>query len=222
MYVNEWTMFGFSHFFGDILDLINDKTDRLARVVVNVLEVKVPGRPSLEDRLSRLPYEVRVVPLSEFQPERGELYVMGFSGKKMEPLRNDLKTRFGTKFDPLVHSKAIRQIGSSIGEGTIVDAGAIMGPWAEAGKHVILNRGSNIGHDSKIGDYCFIAPSAVLCGHVVLGENVFIGAHATVIPDVKIGENSIVAAGSVVTRNVPPNVMVAGIPAVVKKNLNGP
>lgn len=221
MHVMTFTMFGFSHFFGDIVDLIHDMDGRLSRVVVNVPEVKVSGRPTLEDRLGRLPYRVDVIPLSEFNPVFVDSYVMGFSGRKMVPLLDDLKARFGIKFDPLIHSKSMGQMGSSIDEGTMVDAGAIVGPWAKVGRHVILNRGSNVGHDCQIGDYCFIAPSAVLCGHVVLGENVFVGANATVLQDVKIGENTIVAAGAVVTRDIPSNVMVAGVPAVVKKSLNG-
>lgn len=215
-------MFGFSHFFGDLVDLIDDRKDRLFRIVLNVPEIPVPGRPTLKERLAKVPSAVEVLDLQDFKPIHGDLYVMGFSGKRMVPLRNDLKSRFGIKFDPLVHSKSIRQLGSKVGEGTIVDAGAIMGPWAQAGDHVVLNRGSNVGHDCHIGDYCFIAPSAVLCGHVVLGENVFVGANATILQDVKIGENAVVAAGAVVTKDVPPNVMVAGVPAVVKKNLNGP
>jgi acetyltransferase-like isoleucine patch superfamily enzyme len=52
-------------------------------------------------------------------------------------------------------------------------------------------------------------------GHI--GENCFISAGSTLIPEVKVGDNSIVAAGSVVITDVPPNVMVAGVPSKVKK-----
>jgi carbonic anhydrase/acetyltransferase-like protein (isoleucine patch superfamily) len=45
------------------------------------------------------------------------------------------------------------------------------------------------------------------------------GAAATILPGVTVGENSVVAAGAVVTANVPPNTVVAGVPAkVVKKS----
>ncbi len=54
---------------------------------------------------------------------------------------------------------------------------------------------------------------------VHIGENCWIGAGVIILPGVVIGDGSVVAAGSVVTNNVPDNVMVAGVPAVVKKQL---
>lgn len=55
---------------------------------------------------------------------------------------------------------------------------------------------------------------------VVLGTNVWIGSGATIIPGITIGDNSVVGAGSVVTRSVPANVVVAGNPARIIKRLN--
>ena len=55
---------------------------------------------------------------------------------------------------------------------------------------------------------------------VVLGNNVWIGDSAIVCKGVRIGENSIVGAGAIVTRDVPPNVIVAGNPARVVKELD--
>ncbi|MDB6146845.1 MAG: transferase hexapeptide repeat containing protein [Spartobacteria bacterium] len=52
---------------------------------------------------------------------------------------------------------------------------------------------------------------------VIIKDNVWIGMNATILKGVTIGENSVVAAGSVVTKSVPPNVVVAGNPAVVVK-----
>lgn len=54
---------------------------------------------------------------------------------------------------------------------------------------------------------------------VVIGRDVWVGANATILPGVSIGDFSIVAAGSIVTRDVPSGVLVAGNPAVVKKQL---
>ena len=48
---------------------------------------------------------------------------------------------------------------------------------------------------------------------IVIGKNVWIGANATVTPGVTIGDNAIVAAGAVVTRDVPPDTVVGGVPA---------
>lgn len=54
---------------------------------------------------------------------------------------------------------------------------------------------------------------------IVVKRNAWIGAGATVLPGVIIGENAVVAAGAVVSRDVPPNTVVAGVPARVVKAL---
>lgn len=55
---------------------------------------------------------------------------------------------------------------------------------------------------------------------VHIGDNVWLGDHCTVLKGVSIGENSVVAAGAVVVRDVPANVVVAGNPARVVKELD--
>ncbi len=59
----------------------------------------------------------------------------------------------------------------------------------------------------------FVAP-------VIIGQNVFIGVRAVILPGVKIGEGSFVSGGSVVTSDIPEDVIVRGNPAVVIHHLN--
>jgi galactoside O-acetyltransferase len=55
-------------------------------------------------------------------------------------------------------------------------------------------------------------------GRIEIGENVWLGANVIILPNVRIGNNSIIGAGSVVTKNVPENVVAVGVPAkVIKK-----
>ena len=54
---------------------------------------------------------------------------------------------------------------------------------------------------------------------VVIGQGSFVGAAATILPGVRIGARSFVAAGSVVTADVPPGMLVAGVPARVVRPL---
>jgi acetyltransferase-like isoleucine patch superfamily enzyme len=56
---------------------------------------------------------------------------------------------------------------------------------------------------------------------IYIKNGVWIGVGATVMPGVTVGENSVVAAGAVVTKDVPPNTVVAGVPAKIIKRLNG-
>ncbi|MFH1077966.1 MAG: acyltransferase [Patescibacteria group bacterium] len=81
----------------------------------------------------------------------------------------------------------------------------------------------------EIGDDVVIAPEAYILAHdastypfvghtaigkVRIGDGAFIGARAIILPNVTVGDRSIVGAGAVVTRDVPPDTVVAGNPAV--------
>lgn len=57
-------------------------------------------------------------------------------------------------------------------------------------------------------------------GRVIIGENAFVGANCIILPGVTIGKNTIVGAGSVVTRDVPDNLIVAGNPARKIKSID--
>ena len=52
---------------------------------------------------------------------------------------------------------------------------------------------------------------------VKIGNKVWIGAHATILPGVTIGNGAVVGAGAVVTKDVPENAVVAGVPAKIIK-----
>lgn len=60
---------------------------------------------------------------------------------------------------------------------------------------------------------------ALFAKPILIKKNAWIGAGAIILPGVTIGENSIVAAGSVVSKDVPKNVVVGGIPARILKNI---
>jgi acetyltransferase-like isoleucine patch superfamily enzyme len=54
-------------------------------------------------------------------------------------------------------------------------------------------------------------------GRIEIGENVWLGAHVIILPNVRIGNNAIIGAGSVVTKNIPEDVVAVGVPAKVIK-----
>lgn len=94
---------------------------------------------------------------------------------------------------------------------------AFVGAEAKIGKGVLINARASVHHDCTIGDFVEIAPSAEVLGNCTLNDNCYIGANATILPKITIGKNTIVAAGAVVTEDVPDNCLVAGVPAVIKK-----
>ena len=54
---------------------------------------------------------------------------------------------------------------------------------------------------------------------VAIGDDIWIGANAVILPGVTIGSHSVVAAGSVVTKDVPPHSLVAGVPAKIIRQI---
>jgi maltose O-acetyltransferase len=86
------------------------------------------------------------------------------------------------------------QGGVSIGESTLIAS------------HVAI---TSLTHDKDSAEY----GASLVTKPVTIGRNVWIGTHAVVLPGVTIGDGAIIAAGAVVTRDVLPGDIVAGVPA---------
>jgi len=94
----------------------------------------------------------------------------------------------------------------------------IIQPSVSIGDGCLINAGAIIHHDSVIGKFSEIAPSVTVTGNCNIGNYVFIGTGAIISPNIIIGDNAIVGAGSVVLKNIADGEKVTGIPAVGKKN----
>lgn len=98
-------------------------------------------------------------------------------------------------------------------------------PAARFGQGIMIDHGTGfvVGETAVVGNNCSFLHGVTLGGsgketgnrHPKIGENVLIGAGAKVLGNISVGEGSRIAAGSVVLRNVPPHVTVAGVPAKV-------
>ena len=110
----------------------------------------------------------------------------------------------------------------SVGEDTFisgplhVDLGAEVriGSRVQLGHHVVL---LTINHD--------MGPSSARCGPqvmapITIGDGVWIASRVTILPGVTIGDGAVVASGAVVSRDVEPNTLVAGVPARVVRVLD--
>lgn len=114
----------------------------------------------------------------------------------------------------------IGNYGNAIGEGCNIMTYTVLTNDILIGKCVLINLSCTIGHDVIIGDFVEICPGVKISGNCNIGNFTFIGTNSTVLPGIKIGENVVVGAGSVVTKDIPDNCMVVGVPAKVIKILS--
>jgi bifunctional UDP-N-acetylglucosamine pyrophosphorylase/glucosamine-1-phosphate N-acetyltransferase len=112
-----------------------------------------------------------------------------------------------------------------------LEAGAAVGNFVEM-KKSRLGRDSKAMHltylgDATIGEKTNIGAGTVTCNYdgknkheTVIEDEVKIGSDTMLVAPVRVGRNSVTGAGSVVTKDVPPDTLVAGVPAEIKKRLN--
>ena len=132
----------------------------------------------------------------------------------------------------------LRDMFAAFGEGSYIEPPLHAnwgGRFVSFGKNVYANFGLTLVDDTyiRVGDNCMFGPNVVIAtaGHPILpalrehglqynapvriGKNCWLGAGALVMPGVTIGDNSVIGAGSVVTRDIPSNVVAAGNPCRV-------
>lgn len=90
---------------------------------------------------------------------------------------------------------------------------------------IYIDDGALIGHNAVLATINHIEDpdfrGGMIFQPVHIGKNVWLGANVTILPGVSIGDGAIIAAGAVVTKDVPENVIAAGVPAKVIREVKG-
>ena len=130
----------------------------------------------------------------------------------METLNPDIN-----KFTNVIHDGLDISDTSTLGCGLLINSKVSIAAHTTIGNFVSINRHVSIGHHTIIGDYCSINPGVNIAGNVTIGEGTTIGMGANILNTVKIGKNCTIGAGSVVTKDIPDNVIAYGSPCKVIK-----
>ena len=109
--------------------------------------------------------------------------------------------------------------GLSMGDRSSIGAGGFIGcsGWIEIGDDVMIGPGVRLFSENHVIERTdvTIKSQGVARGRLIIGDDCWIGSGVTIMANVEIGQGSVIAAGSVVTRDVPPFSVAAGVPAKV-------
>ena len=215
-------IFGLSNILSDLLDAALASDLAVKAVVVDQAEQAgerdVPVQSRL-DAYARFAQRPSLLPLAGFVPQPGEVYLLGPTTPRREDLALRLVASFGLRFCTLVHPSAYVSPMATLGPGVFIGANSVVAAGAQLAEQVFVNRGVTVGHDTVVGPYTRLQPGSSLGGLSVLGKGVTVGLGATVLERLRIGDGAFVGAGAVVLEDVPERVLVAGVPARIKKHL---
>ncbi|MFC6079699.1 acetyltransferase [Sphaerisporangium aureirubrum] len=117
------------------------------------------------------------------------------------------------RYATLVHPSACVSRTSSIGPGSVVLAQAVLTAAVTLGAHVSVMPHVTLTHDDEVGDFATLAAGVRLAGGVRVEPGAYLGSGALVRETRVIGYYSLVGMGAVVTRDIPPEQVWAGVPA---------
>lgn len=126
-----------------------------------------------------------------------------------------LMRKAGLQIATAIHPQAFIDSPESIGEGTVVEMGAFVHPETVIGEGCFVCCGAVVAHNSSVGDYVLLAGGCIFGSRVVIGDYTLVGVGANISPYVTIGKNVLIGTGAAVVKDLPDNVVAAGVPAKI-------
>jgi sugar O-acyltransferase (sialic acid O-acetyltransferase NeuD family) len=115
---------------------------------------------------------------------------------------------------------SIGHFNTTIGAGCCILPGAVITSSVNLEKGCLINPNATISHDSSLGNFVEVSPGVNITGNCRIGDYCVLGSNSVILPKITLGRNVTVGAGAVVTKDVPDNCLVVGVPAVVKRRLS--
>lgn len=119
----------------------------------------------------------------------------------------------------LFHPSAVISSTVKLGNASFIEPGTVIASFAILGFGVFINRGVTIGHHVILNDFVTVNPGVHIAGHCNIGKGTQIGMGCSVFDHVNIGSNTVIGGGSIVTKDIPDNVIAWGNPCrIIRKN----
>ncbi len=158
-----------------------------------------------------------------------------FHGAELEPLVNagvqgvaigistaNARSRILERLDEIglpvitiIHPQSFISPSAVVGRGAFIKAGACIETNSSIGEICIIDNGVVVAHDNKIAAAVHLAPSVSTGGFVQIGSRTIVGIGSSIATGTAIGENCIVSIGTAVTRDVPANSVIEGVPGKI-------
>ena len=146
----------------------------------------------------------------------GALGLLGFAALDTRSRREEAVRRLTPRLGGwavAVHGSAWVSPTATVGEGSVIMAGAVVQTGARIGAHCVVNTGAIVEHDVVLGDHAQLAPGVTLGGAAHIGAATYIGLGALVRDHIVVGAGATVGMGAVVVRDVAAGARVMGVPA---------
>lgn len=140
-------------------------------------------------------------------------YVIGVGTPSSRSTLGSLADNHGHHPASLIHPAAWVDPRATLGPGALIAECSHVQYGATVGQHVVVNINAIVGHDCLVGDYSALAGNVMVGARSRIGDEVFLGMNAIVLDGVTVGDRVTIGAGAVVTRDVPPDTCVIGVPA---------
>lgn len=210
----RWCVLGAGRGSAELVDLLADVLPSGGADVV-----------ALDDQHPAGPGEVAGAPVigtlaaAVAEAQRGRAVLSGIANSSTKGVRLLIADKLGglglpaSAWGTFVHPVARVSRRATVGRGAIVYPGVQLAVDARVDEHALLYFNAVVHHDAVVERGVILCAGVLLAGHARVGEGAYLGVGAMVRDGVSIGARALVGMGAVVTRDVPPDAVVKGVPA---------
>jgi sugar O-acyltransferase (sialic acid O-acetyltransferase NeuD family) len=177
--------------------------------IINNLELEVVDKidnPNFKIEIKKELQDSNTVCLGVYKPKIKESVFKNFGISK-------------EKFLNIIHKNSSISSTVIIGKGVLINCLVSVAAHTKIGDFVSINRNCSVGHHTDLKDFVTLNPGVNIGGNVVIGESTIIGLGTSVFNGLTIGKNTVIGAGSVVTKDIPDDVVAWGNPCkIIRKN----